>query len=64
MKENIARGDGKSAFAVARRKRCSESQCVEMTAMIRYNHKRSVRRQILAAHDRESMCDRKVNSEQ
>ena len=64
MKENIACGDGKSAFTVARRKCCSKSQCVEMAAMIRYEHKWSVRRKLLPAHDRESMCDSEVNSQQ
>jgi hypothetical protein len=64
LKENIAGGDGKGAFAMARSKCSSKSQRIEVAAMIRRKHKRPVRRQILAAHDRESMCDRKVNSQQ
>ena len=64
LKEDVARGDGKGAFAMAGSERRSKSQCVEMTAMIRREHKRPVCRQLLAADDRESMCDREVTSQQ
>ena len=35
LKKDIARSDGKGAFALVRSKCCSESQRVEMAAMIR-----------------------------
>jgi hypothetical protein len=64
LKENIAGGDGKGAFAMARSKCSSKSQRIEVAAMIRGKDKRPVRRQILAAHDCKSMSYREVNSEQ
>src|SRR5438477_8860767 len=64
LKEHVTCGDWKGAFAMARNEGCSKNQGVEMTAMVRGEHKRSVRRQLLAADDRESMRDRKITSQQ
>src|SRR5207237_589854 len=64
LKEDVACGDGEGAFAMAGSECCSKSQCVEVTAMIRCEHKRPVRRQLLAADDRQAMCDREVTSDQ
>ena len=55
LKEDVARGDGKGAFAMAGSECCSKSQCVEMAAMIRGEHKRPVRRG--AYHGRRSLVD-------
>jgi hypothetical protein len=60
LKENVARSDRERAFAMPRYQRCSKREGVEMTAMIRCEHKRTVRRQLLTADDRQSMCDREV----
>ena len=45
-------------------KRCSKSECIEMTAMIRNEHERPVRGQFLPARYRESVCDREISSQQ
>jgi hypothetical protein len=63
LKENVARSDGEGAFAMPRYERCSKSERVEVTAMIRCEHKRTVRRQFLTSDDREAMCDREVTSQ-
>ena len=47
LKEDVARGDGKRAFSMAGSECCSKSQRVEVTAMIRCEHKRPVPRQFL-----------------
>jgi len=52
LEEDIARGDGEGAFAMAGSECRPKGQCVEVTAMIRCEHKRPVRRQVLAADDR------------
>jgi hypothetical protein len=52
LKKDVARGDGKGTFAMAGSECRSKSQCVEMTAMIRGEHKRPVCGQFLAADDR------------
>jgi hypothetical protein len=62
LKENVARTYRKCPLAMARNKRCSKSQRIEMTAMIRRKHKRPVRRQLLATDDCEPMRDREITS--
>src|SRR5262249_14815755 len=64
LKENVARGYREGAFAVAGNECCYKNQCVEMTAMIRGEHKRPMRRQLLTSDDREAMRDREVASDQ
>src|SRR5438132_337895 len=64
LKENVASSYGKGAFAMARTERGSKNQRVEVAAMIRCEHKRTVRRQFLPARYRESMCDHEVSSQQ
>src|SRR5512132_3771501 len=64
LKENVAGGDGKDALAMARSKRRSKNKRIEMTAMIRNEHERPVRRQLFAAGDLESVRDREVSSQQ
>src|SRR2546430_17307162 len=63
LKENVARCDGESAFAMPRSQRSAKSQRIEMTAMIRCKHKRPVRRQVLTADDREPIGDREKSSQ-
>src|SRR5947207_8392855 len=64
LKENVACGDRKGAFAMARSERCSKSKCIEMTAMIRDEHKRPVRGQLFTAGNFESMCDGEISSQE
>jgi hypothetical protein len=64
LKENVACGYRKRALAMARSKRCSKSECIEMTAMIRDEHKWPVRRQFRPPRYRKSMCDGEINSQQ
>jgi hypothetical protein len=64
LKENVARSDGKGALAMTGSKRCSKSECIEMTAMIRNEHERPVRGQFLPARYRESVRDREISSQQ
>src|SRR4029450_6915555 len=64
LKEHVARGDGKRAVAMAGGARWCKSESVEMTAMIRGEHKWAVRRQLLPADDGEAMCDREITSDQ
>src|SRR6266404_2542582 len=64
LKENVARSYRKGALAMAGNKRCSKSECVEMTAMICNEHKRPVRRQLLTADDLESVRDSEITSQQ
>src|SRR3954453_17683776 len=64
LKENVAGGDWKRTFAMPRSQRRSKHQRVEMAAMIRCQHKRTVRRQLLATDDHKSMRDREVNAQQ
>src|SRR5437762_11493745 len=45
LKEDVSRGDGKCSFSMAGSERCSKSERVEMTAMIRGEHKWPVHRQ-------------------
>ena len=63
LKEDVPRRDGESAFTMAGSQGGSKNQRVKMTAMIRCKHKRTVRRQLLAAFDRESMRDREISSQ-
>ena len=63
LEKDIASGNGKRAFSVAGNECRSKSQCVEMAAMIRREYKRPMRRQLLAADDRESMSDCEVTSQ-
>jgi len=64
LKENVACGDGKDALAMARSKRRSKNERIEMTAMIRNEHERPVRGQFLPARYRESVRDREISSQQ
>lgn len=64
MKEDVARGDGKCAFAVPGSECCSKSQRVEMTAVVRCEDKGAVRRQVFAANNCETMRDREITSDQ
>ena len=64
LEEDVARGDGKGAFAMAGSQCRSKSQCVEMTAMIRGEHKRPVHWQPIAANDRQSVRNREITPNQ
>jgi len=64
LEEDVARGDWEGVFAMAGRERCSKSQCVKVTAMIRCEDERPLRWQLLTADDRQSVCDREVTSQQ
>src|ERR1043165_9377084 len=64
LEEDVARGDGKGAFAMAGSKCRSEGQCVEMTAMICCEHKRPVHREPIAANDRYSVRNREITPDQ
>jgi len=64
LKENVACGYRKRAFAMAGTQRCSKNQCVEVAAMIRNEHKGPVRRQVFPAGYRESMRDGEISSQE
>jgi hypothetical protein len=49
---------------MARSERCSKSKCIEMTAMIRDQHKRPVRGQLFPAGNLESVGDGEISSQQ
>ena len=49
---------------MARNEGCSKNQRVEMTAMIRREYERAVRRQLLTTDDREPMCNREITLQQ
>jgi hypothetical protein len=64
LKENVACGYRKRAFAMAGTERCSKNQCVEVAAVIRNEYKWPVRRQVFSAGYRESVRDREITSQQ
>ena len=64
LKENVACGYRKRAFAMAGIERCSKNQCVEVAAMIPNEHKWPVRRQVFPAGYRKSVRDREITSQQ
>jgi hypothetical protein len=62
LKENVASSDREGALAMTRPKRSDQAQRIEMTAMIRRENKRTLRRQLLAPADLEAMRDGQIGA--